>query len=95
MKGPTCPHAEGIGATHLLVVRSQDNPAAERVPQVDHPRTGAEAEDFGQRGLHGENEHLENNRSSGWVGGRKLAGRTRQRTECQPRRRFWELTLYV
>lgn len=47
-RAPNALDAGRIGTTHLLVVRPQDNPAAERVAQVDHTSTSAEAEDFGQ-----------------------------------------------
>lgn len=56
-----CPEAHSSGgyfaegrtrATHLVVIRAQDDPATEGVAQVDHPGAGAEAKHLGQGGLH-------------------------------------------
>lgn len=41
--------AEGrTRATHLVVIRAQDDPATEGVTQVDHPGAGAEAKHLWQ-----------------------------------------------
>lgn len=60
--------AEGrTRATHLVVIRAQDDPATEGVTQVDHPGAGTEAKHLWQGGLHCQNEHLKRPSSAGGV----------------------------
>uniref|UniRef100_A0A0E9XF94 Uncharacterized protein n=1 Tax=Anguilla anguilla TaxID=7936 RepID=A0A0E9XF94_ANGAN len=40
------------------MVRPKDDPPTEGVAEVDHSSTAAEAQDLGERCLHGKNEHI-------------------------------------
>lgn len=87
--------AEGrTRATHLVVIRAQDDPATEGVAQVDHPGAGTEAKHLWQGGLHCQNEHLKRPSSAGGITKELTGARRRNESQSYDTTQCHILTLY-